>query len=216
MRAVQGALLVAFAAGCDPEFTYSGFQTHNYMGLDGDRNWAYVLDDNTLEWRLKVDKGPEETRDGSAVYPLDYGQENLGTQEYTLLYTIWWSSDSRDGIRIHEIMDERAGKSSIAFETPIVIADPQMIPGESVTTETDGLTIVSTLDSQGSCPNDWITGTPWDCLNFEVDDGAEGGSGLPLIGRWELATDYGPSRFQQTEYTSDWVLSTAYWDESGD
>ena len=55
------------------------------------------------------------------------------------------------------------------------------------------------------CPNNWVA-DPWDCLVFQV----EGDNGVPFVGTWELATDWGVSRFQPASKSgAPWVLTEA-------
>jgi hypothetical protein len=203
------ALAVALMAttGCSgSSFGYSGYNTHDYFAVDGDRTWKYVQDDDSLAWRMEVDKANTPRMVGdTAIYTFEYSIFDPSE----LLYSIDWSTDSVDGIVIHGFAVE--GGESVSFATPVVISEPQMAPGEQIATATDGYSFTSTFTSTATCPNDWVT-DDWDCLHFTISDGTDDTSSPPFVGDWWFAADWGTSRFNVPGYTSDWVLSEANWE----
>jgi len=207
MRIASLLIAALSLTGCTgSSFGYSGYNTHDYFAVDGSRSWKYVQDDNSVEWRLEVEKSATPIVVGNTeVYNFDYGI--LDPAE--LLYSIEWSTDSVDGIQIHSFAVE--GGDAVTFSTPVQVSDPQMAPGESVETETDGYVFTSSFASAETCPNDWVT-TDWNCLHFTISDGTDDASSPPFVGDWWFAADWGTSRFNVPAHSSDWVLSEANWE----
>ena len=202
-----GGLLVCGAAlaACDQDnFSYAGHNTDEYFALDGQRTWKYRQEDLGIEWRMEASKAGTVTKGDYNVVTIDYGV--LDPSE--LLYSIDWSSDSSFGIVVHGYSIEDG--ASLTFETPVLFADDQMIPGDIVETTTDGLTYTAELVGVEACANDWVT-DPWDCLHFSISDGVDDATSAPFVGEWWLAADWGASRFQPAAYDTPWVLSEALW-----
>jgi hypothetical protein len=215
---------LALALSCEgAKYDYAGYQTHKYFPLDGEnRHWEYYSDDTT--YLLRVDMlSPQEVSGTTSIATLEYTQ----VSPRKLLWTIKWSSDSSSGIQIHGYMTEDTGTDPgdtgsggedtggtdlsseigtwVAFDPPIQLSEYQMAPGDSVSTTSGGVTYTSTLTEAKQCPNNWVA-DPWDCLVFNL----EGDNGVPFVGTWELATDWGVSRFQPASKSgTPWVLTDA-------
>ena len=206
MRHAPLSAVALILAGCTgSSFGYSGYNTHDYFATDGDRNWKYVMEDGSVEWRMEVDKLSSTTViNDTTVYTFEYGSFDPAE----LFYSIDWSADGVNGIQIHGFTIE--GGDSVSFGTPIQVSDPQMTPGEVIETTSEGYTISSTFTSTATCPNEWVT-EDWNCLVFTISDGVEDETSPPFVGTWEFAADWGASRFKQPGYSADWVLSEASW-----
>ena len=188
-----------------PMTGYTGHSTHEYMALDGDRSWRYVNDG--IEFDLSVEKVETKDANGTEVVTLEYSEYD----PFKLLGSIDWSSDSSDGIMVHGYALE--GQEAVSFDTPIGVSEYQMIPGDSVTTETNGSTFTSTFEAVESCPNDWVD-EDWECLKFVIESDSEA-SAYPFVGQWWLANAWGASQFIAENgpfgTESTWVLSQAQW-----
>lgn len=197
--------MLLFTACDGPMTGYTGHSTHEYMALDGDRSWRYVNDD--LDFDLSVEKLDVQMINGTEIVTLEYAEYD----PYALLGSIQWSSDSSDGILIHGYSLE--GQEATSFDTPILVADYQMIPGEVSKTETNGSTFTATFEAVESCPNEWVD-DDWECLKFVIETDSTA-STYPFIGSWWLANAWGPSRFVSDNgpfsASSEWVLSQAQW-----
>lgn len=210
MRNTPWPAIVLILAGCTgSNYGYSGYNTYDYFAVDGKRDWKYVMEDGSVEWRMAVDKSGPVTVNGTDVYTFEYGSFD----PVELFHSIEWSSDGSSGIQIHSFSIE--GGESVTFSTPIQVADPQMAPGDFIETSTDGYTITSTFTATGTCPNEWVT-DDWNCLVFTITDGVDDTSSPPFVGTWEFAADWGASRFQLPGYSSEWVLSEASWAAESD
>lgn len=200
-------LITLFACG-GPSTSYTGHNTYEYVALDGTRTWKYT--NESMGFDMVVEKIDTQKIDNVEIITLEYSK--FDPQE--LLGSIKWSSDSLEGILIHGYETTNGGMD---FEEPVLIAEYRMVPGEIVTTTTDGVTFTSTFEGVETCPNDWITdGDDWNCLKFTVeDDGAA--STFPFVGEWWFANTWGASRFVSPNgpfgSSSPWVLSQASWQE---
>lgn len=193
-------------------YDYGGYKTFEYFALDGNRAWEYVSDDAEVEWKLEVTKIlPIEELDNKQIVTLEYAKQD--PVEY--LHSIKWSSDSGDGIQVH---DWEQDGSWIGLEDPITIAEYQMVPDEVVESSGAGYDFSTTFKGVETCPNHWISSeNTWDCLVFEIDDGdGDDMSGPPFAGTWWLAKGWGASRFIPTGYDEPWVLSDGDWSADGE
>lgn len=208
MRIMCFALAATFASACTGGFSYSGYTTHTYMPLDGARGWEYLQDDPDTIWTMNVDKVLPEEKSGDTVLVT---LEHSVAEPVEVLYSVVWSSDSRDGILIHGYtMDDQV----VNYDPPVVVADYQMSTGDSVETSAGGMTFTSTLQGLEDCPNGWIPEKEtWECLHFVLDDGdGDSSAGPPFAGEYWMAPSWGISRFVPTGYTTPWVLAHADWD----
>jgi hypothetical protein len=233
VRHITAIALTSLALGCGGnKYEYAGYQTHKYFPLDGEtRHWEYYSEDAT--YLLRVDMlSPQELLGSTSIATLEYTQ----ISPHKLLWTVKWSSDSSSGIQIHGYMLEDTGGDPdpgddtgdaggdtggtavdaevgtwVSFDPPVQLSEYQMAPGDSVQTTSGGVTYTSTLVESKQCPNNWVT-KPWDCLVFQL----EGDDEAPFVGTWELATDWGVSRFQPASKSgTPWVLTDAgiEWEE---
>ena len=227
MRALIALPILLTGCFAEPKYDYSGFSIYKYFPLDGsERSWKFYNTMDTVDWLLEANMVvPHDRRGGTNVATIEYSQ----TEPYRLLYSIQWSSDSSDGIRIHGYRiesdfdwvpadtGEEAGDTGasttvtgdwVDFSPPIGIAKHQLSPDDDVTTNTGGATFKSTFEEVERCPNNWASET-WDCLRFVVE--SDGSDVPPFLGTWWLATDWGPSWFQPPGLEQPWILTEATW-----
>jgi hypothetical protein len=216
MRLCLSLLILPLAGGlaCEPTYNYVGYKMHKQFPLDGDRNWTYQSDDETVTYEMLVEKeDPPSTSDGYEVYTFAYYNDTDGT----LLHEVDWSSDSINGVAIHGYRDyEGSGgddtggleaNDSQVFDPPIIFADDDMAPGASVTTTTGGWTFTSTLEVSEPCPNPWVE--DWnDCLKMVLEDD---GSGSLVSGNYWLVPRYGVAWMRRTVDADTWKLRDADW-----
>ena len=208
MTRFSACILLAACGGSTT--SYSGHSTYEYLPLDGERSWSYVSADEAEERRLEVEKVESSREDGIEVVVLEYSWFDPAET----LASISWSSDAIKGIQIHGY--GLSGDVGTDFETPVQVAEYKMLPGEELTTATDGLEFLSIFHGVEDCPNEWIRDDQdaWECLHFTVSE-AGGGSGIPFIGEWWVANTWGASRFIAEEgpfsNANAWVLSGAEW-----
>ncbi len=197
-----------FAVACSgTSYEYGGYKTYEYMALDGNRAWEYVNDSTDVEWKLEVTKmQPVEEIDNKLIVTLEYAKEDPA--EY--LYSVKWSSDSADGIQIHDWEEDGAW---VGPDEPVQLTDYQMAPGDFVESSGGGYDFTTTFTGVETCPNHWISEeNTWDCLVFEIDDGdGDDLAGAPFAGTWWLAKGWGASRFVPTGYDEPWVLADGDW-----
>lgn len=205
MRHAPLAAIALLMVGCTGStYGYAGFNTYDYFAIDGNRDWKYVQDDNSVKWRLEVEKGSPRAVGDYTVYTFDYSIFDPAE----LLYSIDWSADSLDGIQIFGFTVE--GGESVTFSQPLQVSEAQMAPGDFLEQSVDGFNFTSTFSAKETCPNDWVT-DDWDCLRFTISDGVDDESSPPFVGDWWFAADWGASRFNVPSHTSDWVLAEANW-----
>ena len=200
-------LLAALALGCagtGPGFM--GIQVYDHFPLDGSRWWDYAQDDESVLWRMHIEKNKVTDKGATEVVTLDYGE-----LDGALLYHVDWSSDSSDGVLIHGFQNE--GSDAVRFDPPIVFGEPYMEEGDQVETETGGTTFTSTFVETEARTNHWVPDDEWECLKFEVS--AAGGD-YPFTGTYWIAPRYAISAFIPAGFEDAWVLSEAHWDSETD
>lgn len=194
------ALLLACDGG---ESQYGGHNVYEYYPLDKERSWKYAMDDDSAGYILEVEKVASVDQQGVEVATLEYRK-----QDSDLLYSVDWSSSSASGVLIYGYTVQ--GGDTVSFDTPVQFADYQMQAGDQVMTETNGMTFTATFQGIEECSNLW-TSEVWDCAHVTLDDGdGDDMTGPPFAGDWWGAGSWNASRFQNTGWTADWVLTAAY------
>ncbi len=194
-RRVLGATLaIAVLTGCgrgDYKPEYDGAAMYKLFPFDGLRTWEFVSDDEDLSYGLVATmRDPEgsETVSGTHLYTVDYAMDCRGPDQDCVqgevLRTITWSSQSDEGVRVHDYED---ADGFIAFEPPIQVADATMKRGDVA--ETDGSTWTSSLGATESCQVRLNVNWP-DCAHFTLDDGDDDETTNPgLVGEyWAIAS----------------------------
>ena len=212
---LSALLLSTLAVGaCQDEdrFQYSGYDTYKYFPLDGaQREWRYHNDDETVEWQLLVEKASTQIIGDYEVVILEHSSYDTGD----LLLSVHWSSDSVNGILVHGYQDIADGHEEVWFDTPVVLAQDEMSPGESVTTDTDGYVFTSTFVEVTGCGTVWASA--WadeNCLHFSIDDddGLETTNG-EFTGEYWLVTRYGTAWMNLGYYEgANWNLADHDWE----
>lgn len=217
MQVPKALVLAAVAAcavqtaGCEGELSYAGYRMADHFPLDGtERAWKYASDSGEPSWSLYVEKTQESARDGAAVITLQHSDYDTGD----LLYEVLWSSDSMDGVQVWGYSDIVAG-TDVTFDPPVLMADYQMIPGDTVTTETGGFTFTSTFDGVEGCGTYWVPG--WEdetCLRMVVEDGDDDPSTNGIFtGTFWWVPRYGTALFEVDAYEGIlWNLSDHDWE----
>jgi hypothetical protein len=193
---------------CGPATTFRGASVNEYLPLEGDRAWEYIQcdpDDDNCEADagfdiLLVEKSPNTTTSGSAeVVTLDYAV----LDPTTLLHSIEWSSDSKNGILIHGWTDAEGERTS--YSKPVEMSNYTANKGDVFDSSTDGLSFSSEFYGEEQCPNHWVS-EPYKCIHFELTggDGSE-----PFLGEWWFAQSWGMVKFHSVESSAPWVLRCA-------
>jgi len=197
----------------DPDEGYSGYQIDDHFPLDGQRSWEYASDDHTVDYTLEVEMSEATTtNDGSTVREFTF----FNMKSAAAVLTMGWSSDSSDGVRIHNIRtyadssDTSRHDSGYDFaDSPIIFAEPEMAPGDFVVSGPDGWTFTSTFEAVEPCHNHW-TGEEWnECLRFHLDDD---GANTPFAGDYWLVTRYGIAMMALDGEPDLWRLRLARWE----
>ena len=232
-QAPGGAVFFLLAFACDggSNYGYAGFDMVDHFPLDGQREWRYS--NSAYDYNLEVELSDETTVAGDLiVHKFEYYSEANGN----LLWDMSFSSDTINGVQVHgytvhsedggggdtgdtggDDTDDSGGAEGpeevVQFSPPLILAEDQMVPGDSVVTETGGINFVATFHHQVDCPNDWMSGAnTWKCLYVTVDDGdGDDLTGSKAAGGYWIAPRYGMSWFQQTGDTDKWVLGEADW-----
>jgi hypothetical protein len=206
----------------EPKYDYAGYRTYEHFPLDGERYWSYQS--SSQEHMLDVSIESTEFKGDTAVKTLRYVNASLDS----LMYSIKWSSDSRNGVQIHGYMleegvdtsggdDTGVGSDAIVgvwvdFSPALHITEHQMAPGGIVKSEGNGVKYTSTFAAVEKCENNWAD-TPWDCIRVVIEsDEAEP---APFVGTWHWATEFGTSLFQPLGAETPWMLTDFDWDHEG-
>ncbi|MCB9741254.1 MAG: hypothetical protein H6741_16865 [Alphaproteobacteria bacterium] len=175
------------------------------------------------------------------TFQVFFGPDGPGSGD--LYMEMKWSSDNYNGVLIHgyEVFSEeptddgsggddtggggddtgggdtggaRGPLEAFTFSPPITFADRKMVPGESVVTETGGMTFTSTFVLQEDCENHLLQGelTPT-CLKIELDDGdGDVNTGLKITGTYWIATRYVFSWIHFAGDDDKWSLAGYDWE----
>ena len=186
--------------------SYSGHGTYDYLAFDGDRVWRYQNESENVDYTLVVETLESSSVDGVETITFEYSKED--PQE--LLGSITWQSGLLEGIGIQKY--STADGEEVIFDELVVFAQNRMVPGASVTTETNGSVFTSTMNGVEQCPNEWNTNEVWECLHFTVTVDSESHS-YPFVGDFWMANGWGASRLNipQGSWGAEgtWVLTYA-------
>lgn len=205
-------LLFTLLVACDGGLVdYKGTQMSEFFPYDGSRQAEYFNEDvDNVDWKLVVEK-VEPVEQIGAYEVVTFEWSNYSTGE--IVGAVKWSSSSGDGIHIHGYS---VGTGDVTtFDPPIAFTDDDdyMKAGESVTTQTGGMTFTATFVGVEDCPVQW--GLEWeDCLHIELDDGDGDDSAGPIFaGDYWLVQRYGPAWMHLTGYSEKWNLARYDWSE---
>jgi hypothetical protein len=179
----------------------------DFFPFDGGRDAEYVNDDTTVGWKMLAHMVPEpEVVDNREIATFEYRMD-----DGTLLYAVKWSVRSHQPIQIEAWADGTG--EFVTFDPPIAVADSAMLTGESVTTETGGMTFTGTYVGAEDCTVIW-GGLEWeDCAHIRLDDGdGDDMAGPKFAGDYWFVTRYGQAWARTTGYTQPWKLSDYDWD----
>lgn len=204
--------LLSLASGCgEPTYGYQGYQMYDKFPLDGTRQWEYNNEDESINWTLLVEKKDTAIVGENQVVTLEYSNDDTGD----LFFTVDWSSDSTDGILLHGYEDIANAASPVTFSSPIQVAEKWMLPGDVVTTETDGFTFTSTFNNVEGCGTYWVP--DWDdvqCVVMTIDDGdGDPATNGQFTGTYWLVPRYGIALMELTSSQGRWNLAKAIWDD---
>jgi hypothetical protein len=226
------ALAALGLAGCSPTYGYGGYQIYDHFPLDGQRAWEYANDDISIDHKIEVRMSETTVMKGDTeVFEFQFYNQSTGDK----FMAVNWSSDGIDGIQIHGYQtwaiadsggdggadsgDTGGGPGAAwadaleTFEPPVVVADPEMAPGESVESSGGSWSFVSTFEAVEGCPNYYV-GDEWnECLRLTLDDGdGDDMSGAPFAGSYWLVPRYGTAWMRLTGDAENWVLVDADWE----
>ncbi len=209
--------------GCSgSSYTYGGYKLYDHFPLDGKRSWEYASDDTSVDYKLEVVMSETTVMvDEIEVHEFQHFNSETGDQ----LLSVQWSSDSVYGILIHGYQTFAPGggggggsdtgdtggpaamPEAVSFDNPVTFADPQMAPGETVSTSAGGWDFESTFDAVEPCENHWV-GDDWqECIKITLE-----GGDAPFAGEYWIVPRYGIA-WQHTSDDSDkWVLVRAQWE----
>ena len=202
------AAMLFVLGGCSGDApTYDGISMIDFFPFDGARDAEYVNDDTTVGWKMLAHMVPEpEVIDNREIATFEYRKD-----DGTLLYAVKWSVRSHQPIQIEAWADGTG--EFVTFDPPIAVADSAMLTGESVTTETGGMTFTGTYVGPEDCTVIW-GGLDWeDCAHIRLDDGdGDDMAGPKFAGDYWFVTRYGQAWARTTGYTQPWKLSDYDWD----
>jgi hypothetical protein len=205
------AALAVLSTACDSNYIYAGYSVYKNFPLDGSvRTWQYNSVDDSVDWRLLVEKAGTTTSGTQEVVTLRHTNQS----DKSLIGEVDWSSDSSEGILIHRTYEE-ASAVTTTFDPPILVSKPQGVPGDSRVTETGGFTFTCTFEDIDGCATYWAP--DWsgeDCFLFTIDDGDGDTStnGL-IVGTYWLVPSWGTALMDLDGYDAQWSLSAGEWDE---
>lgn len=213
-RSIASLVVLLCVSGCGGgTYQYAGYGMDDFFPFDGERTWEYINTDFTIPYKLVATLDSEaRVKDSTKIYSIDYEKECLDPKSKECanegyLRTVEWSSDPTDGVLLHSIED--IGGRTV-FNTPISLAASRMTVGDTVVTETDGVTYTATFDVVSSvCPIQWVD--EWtDCPKITLDDG---GAGAPLAGEYYAIGGYNVVAMELTGDTGQWQLLYATYSE---
>lgn len=196
--------------------TFAGLQLSDALPLDDAiRNWTFQSDDNSIAYRLLMTQDPEfETDELTLIHSLkvvvkcfgfvgicdDADDDDAYDAEGMEVSTWRMSSNSFSGISFH-------GAGGVTFDPPVKLAEDRMVLGDTVVTESGGITWTATFVSEESCPAPLYfpsEETRPECFKLTLDDG---GADSEIAGTYWLVGTYGLVAFQISgEEGRTWAL----------
>ena len=208
MRTISVALL-ALTVACGPDtdrYTYGGYDMSSHFPLDGSRLWEYLSDSPDVSWTLEVEKTGTATASTYEVITL----EHVNGDTVESLFDVEWSSDSINGVKIHGYEDFAGGSGPISFDPAVQFASRQMVPGDSVETETGNTTFTATFAGLTDCATHWAP--DWDeldCLVVTVE--TANGAHTAVTGSYTVVPRYGSAYLDLDYYDGLWNLADHTW-----
>lgn len=205
-----GSLVMIIAsgvAGCGGGgYQYAGYSMDDFFPFDGARTWEYVNTDVAVPYKLiaTLDNAFEDV-DGKKVHTVDYSYECLDPKgkdcpDAGFVRAVRWSSNASSGVLLHSFEDI-SGRTN--YDPPIALTSSRMVVGDSVETQTGGVTYTSTFDVIVSeCPIQWVD-TWTGCPKITLDDG---GAEAPLAGEYYAIGGYNVVAMELTGDTGQWQL----------
>ena len=211
MRAVPFLLVLA---ACDSPVTYSGYQMDRYFPFDGQgRTWEFESTDAAVDHRIvaTLDTAFATHEDGyTRIFSVTYDKDckaDDGSCTDAWIRDVRWSSDAVEGVRI---WGYETAAGTVSYDPPIVLADPEMLADEFVTTETGGVTWTATFLGNEVCPVIWTSEWADSCIHISLDDGdGNPATGEYLAGDYWAITQYNVVGMRLTSDTGTWQLDYA-------
>ena len=204
MRIALGLLVLMSA--CEPApVRVSGWQMENFFPFDGARTWEFTSDDAESRHLLIATLDPEATNleDGSSLHEISYDLQcadvNDDGCEESWVRSVTWSTSRTDGIKLTEL---HGPDVDLVFDEPIIIAEDEMVVGESVTSGG----FVSTFEGLEPCPVLWTD--EWDtCAHLIVTGTGPGAESI--VGEYWAVLNFNVVSLKLDSDVAQWRLSDA-------
>lgn len=194
------ALTLACTSGSTT--TYKGTKMDEFFPMEGGRQATYVNEDANVPYQLEMEKVSDFEQVGDRqVWTFEYYDD----QTFSLVAGVKWSVVPGDAVQIHGWSD--ASGSSTTYDPPVNVTDPSgyMHVGDSVVTETGGVSFTSTYVGNEDCPVQW--GLDWeDCAHMSISDGGADVSAADAATRPFFVGDY----WLVTRYMIAWMHNRGY------
>lgn len=191
----------ALVGGCESQFqdgnaSASGAPIYQAFDFDTLRTWAFISDDDALDYRLRARQLPDpEDVDGEDVHTIEFQYDCIndrgdGTDtscaarelEGTQAFAWAMSSSLGEGVLVHRFSDT-------VFDPPVQLAEGRMLKGESVTSSSGGVDYTATYVDVLPCPAERFWPDPDNRAEcYQIDLTASGPS--PIAGTYYVAARF--------------------------
>ena len=169
--------------------------------------WEFIHTDDSVRYKLRVVSHgtPEPDFPTHEVYRVDYERDCVELDcEDTVLFSLWWSSDSDDGVLVHGYAQDDWFQ---IFEPAVRVTPPLAEVAEPVTTFTGGFHWSAELEGFEPCPMLLSTEVAPSCARFTIDDGDDSWlTNDGLTGTWWAADEIGIAAFSPGVDPDQWQL----------
>lgn len=205
------ALTTVGAMGCPSvEIDFQGDDVYKWFPFNGERIWTYQSTDTSLTYQLRGVLS-EESRvlddNRTRVYHVDFRVDCRSADdncvEDELAFSWEMSADSGKGVLFHSYGDT-------AYDPPVRLSGPQMVEGDTVVTESGGVTYTATYVGLVECPAIYWRNEKPTCGEIVVDDG---GAGSPLAGTYWAVTQFNVVAFKSDLTGEEWQLRDFFFDD---
>lgn len=205
-------MLLSLLLACTGGTTYAGVKMDEYFNAVAVGESTYANEDQEAvpDNMLMAQVFPSEVVDGREIITLE---QYMDDDNHTFLGGVMWSTVAGKETQIHGWSGPDGVYTLFDPAIDVTVDTGYEHPGDSVITETGGVTYTSTYVNNEDCQTLWTT-QPWeDCLHLTIDDGGGAVSSADpatrpiFVGEYWLVTRFFVAWMHTSGYDAKWNLA---------